>query len=377
MDEHSPAGGYDIYFSKFDSEGNFQWVRTWGTNNLDWWGYDECKDIKVDKIANMVYITGYFRNTCDLDPSQEVDEHTADGSDIFISKFNINGDFQWAKTFYGGKEIREDVGYALALDSSGNVYITGQFGGTVDFDPGPEIYNLTPYGTYNADAFLCKLTVDGEFVWANNWCGDGDETGRGLIVSEQNDIYVTGSFNTDWKPDFDPGPNIDEQYPYSGTDVFLSKFDINGNFQWAKIWGGNDWYEDAWDRGEAVIVDILGDVYVTGCICREADLDPGPGEDKHNVNKYRDSFLSKFNGSGEFLWARSWGGFNEDFTSKDSDIGRNMAIDKYNNVYVCGEFFGTDVDFDPGAGYDNHSVHGPYVWYNDIFFMKYLPNGYW
>ena len=95
------------------------------------------------------------------------------------------------------------------------------------------------------------------------------------------------------------------------------------------------------------------------------DFDPGIGVDWHTSNWIRDIFLSKFDSTGTFLWAKTWGGTIE-------DEGWDVAVDGLNNVYVTG-FFGSTVDFDPGSGEDNHTSNG----YNDVFLSKFLPDGSW
>jgi hypothetical protein len=146
-------------------------------------------------------------------------------------------------------------------------------------------------------------------------------------------------------------------------DVFLSKFDSSLYFHWTRTWGGSD---DEW--GSGVAVDVLGNVYVTGCFKgKDVDFDPAGGIDNHTSNGNSDVFLSQFDSSGYYQWARTWGG-----TLNDYSYGG--AADGSGNAYVIGRFIGTDVDFDPAAaGVDNHTSNGGY----DIFLSKFLPDGNW
>jgi len=125
-------------------------------------GADMSSDIAVDSSGN-IYTTGYFYDTADFAPGLGIFNLTSSGyEDIFISKLNVDGSFAWAKSI--GGEGWLDNGNGIALDVNGNVYITGSFTGTVDFDPGIGIFNLASAG-YN-DAFISKLDNNGNFVWA-------------------------------------------------------------------------------------------------------------------------------------------------------------------------------------------------------------------
>ena len=110
--------------------------------------------ITVDSSGN-VYTTGYFEGTVDFDPGPESFNLTSAGADdIFISKLSNNGDFLWAKAMGG---TVWDQGLGVSIDSSGNVYTTGLFRLTADFDPGPETFNLTSTEE-SIDIFVSKLS---------------------------------------------------------------------------------------------------------------------------------------------------------------------------------------------------------------------------
>ena len=109
----------------------------------------------VDGSGN-VYTTGYFEGTADFDPGAGTANLTSAGSsDIFVSKLDANGNFLWAKSMGG---TASDIGYSIAVDGSDNVYTTGYFGGTVDFDPGAGTASLTSAG--GLDIFVSKLGQD-------------------------------------------------------------------------------------------------------------------------------------------------------------------------------------------------------------------------
>jgi hypothetical protein len=271
-------GGWDAFLTKFDSSGNFVWARTWGASYHDT-GYGAA----VDGLGNVV-VAGYFSETVDFDPGLDLNNHASNGGyDTFLTKFDSSGNFVGART-WGGTE--EDCGYGAAVDGSGNVYVTGSFGGTVDFDPGTDVDNHVSNGDYGT--FLTKLDSTGNFIWARTWGGAVHyDFGHGAAVDGSGNVYVIGNFEL--MVDFDPGPDLDNHMSNGSADTFLTKFDSTGDFIWAKTWGGaaDDW-------GRQVAVDASGNAYVTGVLKDEVDFDPGPGVDSRVSNGYEDAFLSKF-----------------------------------------------------------------------------------
>ena len=259
----------------------------------------------------------------------------------------------WARV-WGDND--EDEGEAVALDKSGNVYVTGEFEDTVDFDPGPGTDFQTSSG--KEDIFLAKYNSKGDFLWARTWGGpDGSDSGMGVVVSAFGEVYVTGHFRD--SADFDPdATGQDTRLSNGERDVFLAKYDENGNYLWALTWGSIEH-----DKGLGIDVDTSGAIYVTGYFREMTDFDPSDGTDLHFAVSDEDFFLSKFDSSGNFQWARTWGG-------SDEDKGESVSVDDSGNIYVAGRFMFT-VDFDPGPGTDLHSSNGLF----DISLSKFSSNG--
>ena len=343
-DPHTSSNYTDVYLSKFDSSGNFEWARTWGGSGVDA-GYG----VATEGSGN-VYVTGLFEGTVDFDPGGG-DPHTSSGGpDVFLSKFDSSGNFEWAWT-WGGPGWDEGLG--VAGDSSGNVYVTGYFNGTVDFNPGggdPHTSNGVQ------DIFLSKFDSLGHFEGARTWGGSGDDYGHGVAVDDMNDIYVAGSF--EGTVDFDPDVGTDSHSSLGGKDIFLSKFNSAGTHQWAQTWGAS-----GDDGGYNLAVAGNGDAYVTGQFQATVDFDPGPGSDYHSVNGYYDVYLSKFDSSGVFQWANTWG-------ASSSDGGRWISVGSLGDVNISGWFTGT-VDFDPGEGVVSHSAVGD----RDAFLSRFDSSG--
>jgi hypothetical protein len=294
----------------------------------------------VDGSGN-AYVTGAFDGMVDFDPGSGADNHTSNGlNDIFLSKFDSSGNFDWART-WGASD--DDQGSAVALDESGDEYVTGMFNGTVDFNPGSGVDSHTSNSWY--DAFLSKFDSSGNFMWALTWGGSGDDSGFDIAVDGSGDVYVTGWFYD--IADFDTGSGIDNHTSNGQGDILLSKFDSSGNFKWAQTWGGigEDW-------GNGVAVDGSGDVYVTGGKIGIPPFDPGVSN----------MILKKFDSSGIVKWSHELG----------EAGGYGVAGDGSGNAYVTGCFDGT-VDFDPSLGVDNHTSNGNV----DVFLIKFMPDGWW
>jgi len=345
-----PVTAYFIHASTVAGEAPHApgWARTWGGNT-----WDEGFNVATDSSGN-VYVTGYYRGTeaVDFDPGPSEDWHTPNGvDDAFLSKFDSSGNFLWAKTWGG---IGFDYGYDVTVDGLGNVYVTGCFQETVDFDPGSgeDIHSAH----YDFDAYLSKFDSTGDFIWAKTWGGTSWSTSQSVDLDVSGDIYVAGHFME--TTDFDPGSGVDDHTSNGSIDAFLSKFDSSGAFIWAKTWGGSG-IEYSYDA----IVDGSNNIYMTGCFQDTVDFDPGTGEDWHGSNGNPDAYLSKFDSSGDFIQAETWGG-------AGTEYGYGLAADSSDDVYVTG-YFEETADFDPGLGEDWHTSNG----YDDVYLSKFDSSG--
>jgi len=345
IDNHISLGISDVFLSKFDFMGNFKWARTWGSETKE-----GVFGIAADSSGN-VYVAGYWSGTVDFDPGDGIDERISNKNDAFLSKFDPNGNFLWVDTFTGPGN---DLANKVAADGSGNIYITGSFEDTISFEPGGDAF--TSNG--GEDAYLCKLGTEGDYKWACTWGGteywDG---GTGVDSDSSGNVFVTGGF--EGSVDFNPGPGSAVQTAKGSRDVFLSKFDSGGTFQWAKTWGYS-----YWDESTSVAADDGGNSYVVGFFEFTIDLLPGSGVDLRNAVGGEDVFMSKFNTSGDIQWGYTWGG-----TSNDDIWG--VVIDGPGDILASGDFIGANVDLDPTAGTDKHTSKG----YTDVFVEKFTPAG--
>ncbi len=335
------AGGHDIFISKLNADGNLIWAKRMGST-VD----DRGLSIAVDGVGN-VYTTGWFQGTADFDPGPGTFNMTSAGSsDIFISKLDIAGNLVWAIPMGG---TGSDVGLSIVVDGVGNLYATGEFEGTVDFNPGPGIFNMTALG--DDDIFILKLDVSGNLIWAKQMESTADSRGFSIAVDGVGNVYTTGEF--EGVADFDPGLGTFNMTSLGDNDIFILKLDVSGNLVWVKQIGST-----ANDVGHSITVDEAGNVYTTGWFEGTAYFDPGLGTFNMTAAGNRDIFISKLDVTGNLVWAKQIG-------STNTNHGFSITVDGVGNVYATGEFEGT-ADFDLGPGTFNMTSAGS----NDIFISK-------
>lgn len=343
----APSFQQEVFICKLNSLGNFIWAKQIGGTQQDW-----AYSIAVD-ATNNVYTTGFFSGVADFDPGAGIFNMTSSGpTDIFVSKLDGSGNFVWAKQFAGGG-TNFSVGRGISVDASGNVYTTGNFIGTIDFDPGAGLFNMTH--SNSQDVFISKLDASGAFVWAKqiNGSGSGGAYGKDIVV-DGNNVYTTGFFSG--TGDFDPGAGT-FNLTASGLarDVFVSKLSNAGNFVWAKSLAGN-----GSACGNGIALDVSGNVYTTGYFQSTADFDPGAGTFNLTSLSTNSAFMSKLDPSGNYLWAGQ-------VVGAGTGSGANgIVVDGINNFYTTGYFYST-LDFDAGAGTVNMTSLGG----QDVFVTKY------
>lgn len=315
------AGGRDIVILKLDAAGNYQWSKRIGGNQDD-----RGINILLDP-SGFIYVIGEFTGTVDLDPGPGVFTRSASGyTDFFILKLDLAGNFVWAVGL-GGTSI--DSGQHLYQDANGNIYASGFFGSTTDFDPGPANFYMNGYSS----GFLLKLDGSGNFVWAKSF---GDNTNVGEIVVAQNgEVFLTGIFRL--TPDLDPGPSTYYLTASGWVDIFVEKLDSLGNLDWVSHVGGQNW-----DISNGMTSDAVGNLYVTGYFQSTVDFDPGPSTYLVAGPGSYDAFVLKLSPAGNFIWVKTWG-------STQGEIGYDIELDANSDLYVVGYFEDT-LDFDPGPG---------------------------
>ncbi|MBL4586479.1 MAG: hypothetical protein JKX84_05430, partial [Flavobacteriales bacterium] len=279
-----------------------EWAKQFGG-----WGFDSGIDIAVDPFDN-IYTIGEFNYTVDFDSG--LDTFNLSGASTgfyqqsaYLSKTNTNGEFLWALSI--GNEDDYVIVKAMELDPAGNICIIGMFNGTVDFDPGEDEYELSSFASL----------VD-----------DGNES-----ISSRQMTPV-------------PIPPIPPLPPPPPTDIFVLKLNSEGGFVWAKSTGSN---QSIWSASSAIAnaldVDAQGNTYITGAFYDTLSFDVDQNEFELAGNNYPNTFICKYNATGELQWTKQFEGVSNSF-----GYGNAIAVDEFNNTFVFGEFSG-QVDFNPST----------------------------
>ena len=338
-------GSWDVFVLKLDPFGNYIWAKTFGSVETDRVEY-----IHIDPNNN-VLIGGRFLGTLDLDPGAGVQSHTSSGwFDAYILKLDPMGEYIWSRTFGG---YNGDHCYSIATDALGNVYSTGSFSETVDFDPSMYAFNLTAVGL--SDIFLLKYTPAGNLVWAKQMGGQGYDTAFRLLMDSTGHFCVTGRYESTM--DAAPDTSIVEITSQGGEDLFITKLDTSGTLLWAKSIGG-----PGDEVGLGLCYGSAGDVFITGSFEDTVDFNPDTSSTQFLVSKgEKDFFVSKLDQAGNLVWAKGYGGINDDGTYA-------IHTDVYDNVYVAGDFK-NQVNFMEATSQYVYSSYGQ----QDAFLMKLFP----
>jgi hypothetical protein len=278
--ENSMANTYETS-SGFHSD---SWV---GTQQLGTTDGEYANGVIVDSSGN-IYVTGFTYGILDGNSNAGI-------NDIFLVKFNSSGTEQWTKQF-GTSSY--DNGYGLTVDSSDNIYVTGNTSGGLDGN--------TNVG--DQDLFLVKYNSNGTKQWTKQSGSTRSDLsyGQSVATDSSNNIYITGMT----KGDLDGNTNGGGSDPY---DILLIKYNSSGTKQWTKQLGTS-----SSDQGYGVTVDSSDNIYVTGFTDGDLDGNTNSGQ--------RDIFLVKYNSSGTKQWTKLCG--------LDGYIGRSVATDSSNNIYI-------------------------------------------
>ena len=338
--------GGGSFAASYTPDGRFRWAVPLGGNGPP--GYGIATGAEGD-----VYVSGWFRWTGQFG---DITLQSRGQDDIFVTKLNATtGEALWA-TRMGGEGLY-DHGNRVAVDDSGNAYVTGCYYGQFTAGDGNDVI-LDSKGYI--EAFVAKLDpANGDLVWAKSTevAGATDgmwRRGGSVAVDGSGNVWAAGFFNG--QVDFDPDPQ--SQFILSSKrsartysdDFFVWKLDAtNGEFRWAGSVGGT-----GSDAAHDISIDQQGNAYITGSFDAvqkprdQADFDPGPGTYYLQNAGETDGYVLKLDNNGEFRWAKSIGGPN-------ADGAVSNALDSLGNVYVCGRFYET-ADLDPGP--DTFNVTG-------------------
>ncbi len=340
----SSSASIDVFLAKYSPNGEFLWARKFGGSNPD-----KGFGIDIDQSGN-IFATGTFRGVLDVEPLATSDNINSVGNDdIFVVKFNSLGDFQWSKAL--GSNL-DDFATEIKINSTGNLFFTGYFQNTVDFNPGSGTSNATSLGI--ADGFVCSLDNNGNFIWKKIIGGAGIDKIEDLDIDPNGNIVVGGTFSS--VVDLSAGSSVMITTSAGQDDIFITKFSSAGGYLTAYSAGGSQA-----DLLTSVDIDLGGNVFFGGVFSGTCEFDLNGGGNVQTALG-NDGFVGRLDNSVDLAWVERVG-------AGQSDMVRDVCSTAAGRVVSTGSFQQT-VDFDPDVdsfqltATDNRS---------DAFWVKLVP----
>ena len=336
------TGDSDIFLVKYDSGGNVIWARRAGSTGSN--TSDQGAAITLDPLGN-IYITGEYQRTATFGGLSVT---SVGNGDVFIAKYDNAGNVLWVRSA-GGQY--GDGGSAIAADTAGNCYVTGFYTGTSATFGGTALTNTG--GQYDGHSFLAKYDTSGNFLFVK------PEGGNALSLDSSGNLYLAGSSNA-------------QSVTFSGVTItngntaayssmaYLVKYGPGGGVLWAKSVSGAVNTTANVAQGYSVAVDSSGNSYLTGQFAGQVNF----GSNKLTSFGSDDSYLCKFDPSGNILWVHQNG--SPSTSTPFIDAGESVATDAAGNAYLTGRFMGT-----AAFGNTNLTSFGD----NDVFVTKFDTSG--
>ncbi len=298
------------FLTKIKNDGSYLWTKTiFSTNN------NQVMDLGIKN--NRLFLLGVFKGDVDFDPSNgfDIKKGSPDKNKSFLLQLTNSG------SYINTTILDADSPTSITINNNNTMYITGSFEGEVDFDPGytGDIFNSTEN---SKDIFITKLKTDSSYLWTKTIGGNDWDGAEAIAVDSKGDIYIAGGFNS--TVDFNPTDGVDEHTSNGITDIFITKFNFSGVYQWTKTLGSPNY-----DMIEDIIVDSDDNVLVVGSFSDTLAISETEGYDSKGL---ADIFVSKLDKNGNFLWTKIFGG-------PQWETYGSIAVDRNNNVYVIGDFF--------------------------------------
>jgi hypothetical protein len=334
--DNTSVNGYDAFVAKLDPTGSALVYSTYLGGSAD----DDGLGIAVDGAGN-AFVTGKTNST-DFPITPGAFQTKLGGSyDAFVTKIDPTGSTLVYSTYLGGRYEEDDffghgVGGAIAVDSGGNAYVTGQTY-SPDFPTTPGAFQTILNNSYlGGNAFVTKIDPTGSTLVYSTYLGgvntdweDGQCYGAGIAVDSTGNAYVTGSTGSVYFP-ITPGafqPFCNDCFGY-GTNAFVTKLNPTGSaLVYSSYLGGG-----AQDRGADIAVDSVGNAYVTG-FTTSSNFPVTPGAFQticKPLHHCADVFVTKIDAAGAVLVYSTYLG------GSGSDVGFGIAVDSAGNAYVAG-----------------------------------------
>lgn len=339
-----------LVVSGFLNAQDFVWAEIVGGE-----GEDVTRAMTVDGEGNS-YLTGYFSDTSYFGSGTHEVEVVSNGAfDIFVTKTSPSGELLWVKAIGADSD---DYGTGIKVDENGNVFVTGVYQNTVNFNPQDE-YLMTSTGFL--DIFIMKLDSEGDFQWAKSVGGIEYEESTGIGTDADGNVYVGGYFYNEM--DFDPSDDEFTMEPNGIGDGFVMKLNNEGNFQWAKR------IADGFSLLLSMEVMPDGQIFAAGNFQDSCDFDPSDtGEFIVTAGEgSMDIFVLQLDNMGDFINVATSRGTDGQSTTVD------IAVDNERNAYVTGYFGGT-IDFAPNEEHGGEHTYTTGGFLN-AYMMKVKNNG--
>lgn len=302
---------FAILFSlfTFSQSPNWQWAKSTGGTAAD-----NASGIATDNLGNS-YVCGYYYSST---ITIGTNTFTNNGNyDFYVSKYDNSGTILWVNS-YGG--TYDDNATSISIDAAGNTYVTGYF-----ISPTMVCGTTTLTNSGFGDFFIIKHDINGNVVWAKNFGDGGSNQGNSIATDPSGNFVVTGLFNS---ATLTLGTTT---LTSSGNDdIFVAKFDANGNNLWALSAGDN-----LSDSGNGITTDASGNIFVTGYF-KSATLAAGTTTLINNSVASADLFLLKINSAGTIVNANSLGGMFD-------EVGNGINIDVAGNVILTGYYLSSSL----------------------------------
>ena len=278
------AGYNEVFVARYNSDGLLSWAKRAGGTARD-------ESYAIDSLSdNSVVITGYFTETAVFGPDEPNETYlwAVEDEDIFIAQYNPDGSLAWARGVGGGGYFSDDCGRGVAALSDDSSIITGAFTYTATFGPDePNETVLTSLG--NRDIFIARYNSNGSLVWVKQAGGSHQNDAYAIDSLKDNSFVITGGFFDSTIFDLN-GPDEIVLTSFGNWDVFIARYNSNGNLSWVKKAGGT-----GTDIG-AGITSLLDDSSaVTGMFSGTAVFGPGePNETYLVCSVYNNIFTARF-----------------------------------------------------------------------------------
>lgn len=321
----------------------FVYIRRVTTSQQLLWakGFSNSSTFTIERMiadnAKNIYLAGWFSTSMAADPGTgtvSVTPFSIGTPDAIVIKLDSMGNYKWHARMGGANQ---DKAIDIAYDqSSASVYVTGEFRGTVDFDPGAPVANMSAGSTSAPDVFIWKLNaVNGAYMNAYKIsnASASSEVGNAIACDASGNVYVGGTYNGN--PDFDPTPaTATVASVTSGSDAFVAKYSPTGSYQWAKTFGGPTYQSNV---SRLIANTATNELLIGGDFSDLNFVASGTITLTNNslTGTSNDIFCLKADPlSGNVTTAWQLGG-------GSNDALQDLVTDHNNNVYIGGVFFGT------------------------------------